>query len=123
GSITTANQILLDRRHRAAHAIRIGPAGNHGPRLRDRIDTTLFIPRRTQRRAVIEVGATIPVAVPRFVFQRLAQVVELFAITIATHLLFARVDVRREGRQGHVKKPTKPNALALATDADAVHAV
>src|SRR5215213_10455854 len=47
----------------------------------------------------------------------------MFAIAIAAHLLFARIDVRGESSEGRVQEPTEPHALALAADADTVHAV
>src|ERR1043166_1826986 len=50
-TITTPDQILFNRSRRAAHAIRIRSSGNNRPRLRDRVDTTLFIARRPQRGA------------------------------------------------------------------------
>src|ERR1051325_4653148 len=122
-TITTPDQILFNRSHRAAHAIRIRSSGNNRPRLRDRVDTTLFIARRTQRRAVVEIRATIPVAVPRFLFECFAEVFHVLVIAIAAHLLFARLDVRCERTERGVEKPTEPNTLALASLADAIHTV
>src|ERR1044072_4037737 len=70
--ITPPNQILFNRRHRTSHTIRIGPAGNHRPGLRDRIDATFFVSRRTERRAVIKTRAPVPVPLPGFFFEGLA---------------------------------------------------
>ena len=51
--------------HRAlGEALRHG-AGEHRPRLRDRIDLALVVLRRSERRAVVVVAAAIPLAVPR----------------------------------------------------------
>ena len=43
----------------------IAGAGDHRPRLRDRVDLALGVLLRPERRAVVEVRAPIPVAVPR----------------------------------------------------------
>ena len=39
-------------------------AGEHGPRLRDRIDPALVVLRRAERRPVVVIAAAIPFAVP-----------------------------------------------------------
>ena len=58
------HQLFIDRRHRAPRALRIGRAGDDRPRLRDRIDLALVVLGRAERRAIVEIGAAIPVAVP-----------------------------------------------------------
>ena len=42
----------------------VAGAGDHGPGLGDRVDPALVVPGRAERRAVVEVGPAIPVAVP-----------------------------------------------------------
>ena len=50
----------------ARSAKRVGHrAGEHRPRLRDRVDAALVVLRRAQRRAVVVVAAPVPLAVPR----------------------------------------------------------
>ncbi len=47
----------------------------------------------------------------------------MLAITIATLLLFVRIDVRRKGEECRVEKPAEPNTFALALLTDAIHAI
>ena len=60
-----AHEIGAHGVHRALGAPRLGRARQHGPRLRQRIELALLVLHRPQRRAVVEIGAPIPVAVPR----------------------------------------------------------
>src|SRR5271166_237364 len=68
--ILRPNQLAFERRHGARRAYRAGRTRDHRPGLRDRIDAALVIRRRPERRAVIEPGAPVPVAVPRLALQR-----------------------------------------------------
>src|ERR1017187_6138438 len=65
-AILDANQLSLNRRHRTRCTLRIGGAGDHGPRLGNGIDLTFVAGRRSQWRSVVEPSAAIPIAVPRF---------------------------------------------------------
>ena len=63
--IVAADQALVHRLHGHARALRRSPGpGEHRPALRDRIDLALGVARRAERRAVVEVGAAIPLAIP-----------------------------------------------------------
>ncbi len=68
--VLLAHQLLIDRGHGALRASRIGGAADHAPGLRDRVDFALIVFRRSERRAVVEIGAQIPIAVPGLLFER-----------------------------------------------------
>ena len=70
-TIAAPDQILFDRSHRALGAVHVGRAGDDAPTLRNRINAALFVLRRAERRAVVEVRAPVPVAVPCLGFERL----------------------------------------------------
>ena len=71
--MVAANQTRIHRGHRGARARAVARAGKNRPALRDGVDLTLGIVDRTERRAVIEVGAAIPLAIPRIVLNPLVQ--------------------------------------------------
>jgi hypothetical protein len=58
----------------------VGRAGDNAPRLRDRINAALLVLRGAERRAVVEVGAAVPVAVPRLRFERLFELRQMRAV-------------------------------------------
>jgi len=68
-----AHQMLIHRGHGQARALGIARPGQHRPALRNRIDPAFGVTRRPQRRAVVEVGAAVPCAVPAMLFELLAQ--------------------------------------------------
>src|SRR5205085_3560424 len=117
------DQILFDRSHRTVRAMRIGRAGDDAPTLRNRINAALFVLRRAERRAIVKVRAPVPIAVPRFGFERLFQLLDVRAIVFGALRIIARLANGRELRERRVEKPTDPDALALAPVPDAVHAV
>ena len=59
------HEVRADRFHRALGALRLRRLRQHRPRLRQRIDLALLVLRRPERRSIVEIGAPIPVAVPR----------------------------------------------------------
>ena len=72
-AVLAAHQALVHRLHGQARALGVARPGQHRPALRDRIDPAFAVVRRAQRRAVVEPGAAIPVAVPGVAFEVLAQ--------------------------------------------------
>ncbi len=58
------------RRHGAPRPAGVGRARHDAPRLRDRVDGAGIAAGGPERRAVVEVGATVPAAVPRFALDR-----------------------------------------------------
>src|ERR1700678_1696609 len=72
-AVAAADQLRVDRRHRADRALAVRTPGDHGPRLSDGIYPTLIAGDRSQGRTVIEVAAPIPVAVPGLTLDGLCQ--------------------------------------------------
>src|SRR5665213_444707 len=62
--VIAANEVLIDRRHGLRGVDRIAGAGDHAPRLCDRIDAAFGIQARAERGSVVEIGPAIPLAVP-----------------------------------------------------------
>src|SRR2546422_410184 len=71
--LIAANEVLLDRGHRARGAGGVGGPRKHGPRLRDRIDTAFGVRGGAERRPVVEIGAPVPVARPGLALPRRPQ--------------------------------------------------
>ena len=116
-------EFALNRRHGRRGAVRLGDAGKHRPRLGDGIDAALLIARRTHRRAVVEPGAPVPVAVPRFTFQGDVERRHMPAPTGGPGPLPPAVGEVRKSAQGRVQQPPQPDTLAAPAFADAVHTV
>ena len=108
--------------HRALGAARLRRSRNHGPRLRQRIELALLVLHRSQRRAVVEVRAAIPVAVPRQL-EHAGEPPRLVAVLARQIGAAAALADRREVVQHGHEEPAEPHALAAALVADAVHAV
>src|SRR5664279_3870273 len=72
-AILDANQLSLNCHHRTRSTLRIGGAGDHGPRLGNGIDLTFIAGCRSQWHAIIEPSAAIPVTVPRLTLKRRLQ--------------------------------------------------
>src|SRR5437773_240085 len=68
--ILRTHQFPLRGRHGAGRTFRNGSLRDHRPGLGDAIDPAFVARCRSERRAVIEPAATIPVAVPRLAFER-----------------------------------------------------
>src|SRR2546427_11571680 len=59
--------------HRAPPAGRLDGAGEHAPRLHDRVDAAGIVALGAEGRAVVEVRAAVPVAVPALALDRQPQ--------------------------------------------------
>src|SRR6188474_2246641 len=64
-AVIFAYEPLAYRCHCLPRPLRIAGAGDHRPRLRDRIDLALGVLLRPKRRSIVEIRTAIPVAVPR----------------------------------------------------------
>src|SRR4029079_14803508 len=62
--VLAPDKTSIHRVHGSARPARVADPGQHRPALRDRVDLAFRIAGRTERRAVVEVGASIPRAVP-----------------------------------------------------------
>src|SRR5262249_31409391 len=97
--------------------------GQHRPRLHDGVNAALVVEVRAERRAVVEPGPQIPVAVPGVLLDRVAQPFGLGQPAVRPLGIAAGTGQIGKGTQTGDQEPADPDALALATGADAVHAV
>ncbi len=117
------NQACVQRLHGTARMIGIRDAGQHRPTLRDRVDLAFAVARRAQRGAVVEPGAAIPAAVPGVLFDVFAQTVAFRCAEFGEIGVVVLPRQRAELAQHLDQEEAQPDALALAVDADPIHAV
>ena len=117
------HEIFFDRVHGARGALGVGGPGEHGPRLRDRVDATLRVLGGAQRRAVVEVRSPVPVAVPARGLERVSERLEVLTPCSRALGVAARLRDRGPLGQGRVEEPAEPDALAPPLLADSVHPV
>src|SRR5208282_1356385 len=122
-AVLALDQVFVNGGHRGRGADRIRGAGDYAPRLRDRIDSAFDVAGRAERRAVIEVPAPIPVAVPSVALERFRECRLVSPPRRSARILAANIRQRRKRHQRRVEEPSEPDALAFASLADAVHAV
>src|SRR5262249_6376457 len=122
-SVTAPHQVFLHGGHRARAPGWLGRSGDDTPRLRDRIDPTLRIRRRAERRPIVEVRTAIPVAVPGLSLERVLENADVPPPPFGTRPLTARVGQLRPFPEHGVEKPAQPDAFALALVADAIHPI
>ena len=105
-------------------ARRVARAGEHRPALRDGVDAALVVGRGPERRAVVEVRAPVPLAVPAVLLEllRAAWRPPPRSVRRMASSPTPRRD-RAELRQHLAQEEAQPDALAPALDADQVHAV
>src|SRR5438105_2863007 len=78
---------------------------------------------RANRRAIVVVGTAIPGAVPAVRFDGAQHRQGMALVSGGALVIAARAGQRRKVLQGADQEPTEPDALALASTTDAVHAV
>ena len=121
--VLAPHEPLVDRLHGRARAPRVARAGEHRPALRDRIDPAFGAARRAERRAVVEVGAAVPLAVPAVLLEALAQPGALALAARGEGGVAARTRERAELPQHFAQEEAQPDALALAAHPHQIHAV
>jgi hypothetical protein len=89
-------------------------AGQHRPALRDRVDLAFGVRGRAQRRAVVEIGAAIPGAVPAVLFDALAQSAPARPATLGEVPGPRAPAPGAELPQHFAQEEAQPDALALA---------
>ncbi len=97
--------------------------GQHGPALRDRIDPAFRVAGRTERRAVVEVGAAVPLAIPAVLLDVLAQPTALRRAKLGEGRVAVHTRHLGELPEHFAQEEAQPDALALAADPHQVHAV
>src|SRR6266536_4851232 len=121
--VSRMNQPLLHRGHRPRRARRLRGARDHSPRLRDRIDPAFLARSRSQRGAVVEIRAAIPVAVPRLLVQRDLERGRMPQPRAGMRLLVTTFRHPREFTERRMEKPPEPDAFPAPLPADPVQAV
>ena len=116
------HQLHADGIHGALCPSQRRGAGEHGPALRDRIDPAFLGLGGAQRRAVVEVGAAIPVTIPGLLEHR-GHALALTAPAGGALGVAARLHDPGEVTQDLREEPSQPHALAAALMPNAVHAV
>src|SRR6476620_980615 len=117
------NKALIDGVHGLTRALGIAGAADHRPALRQRIDLAFEVCLRAERFAVVEIGAPIPLAVPRIFLDVFPQLLRLSQATLReTHVLtparhFSKLP------EHIVKKKGEPNTFATAFFSYQVHPV
>ena len=86
-------------------------------------DSALGVGVRAQRRSIVEIGASIPRAVPSVALEGLSQLRGVLPPICAADLFTAAICQRRESRERSMKKPAEPYAFAFTTCSHAVHPV
>src|SRR5262249_20372695 len=117
------HQLADGRIHGLHRPVRVALSREDRPALRQRVDPALVVDLRAQRRAVVEVGPAVPLAVPGRLLHRPDQLPDAPAAGFSVLLIAAPLGQLGEAPQAHHLEPGDPHTLALATGADLVHAV
>src|SRR5262245_2339419 len=114
--------MFLHGRHSARATSPLGGAGNDPPGLGDGIDPAFGVPGGAEWCPIVEVGAPIPFAIPCFSFQRCFECTDMQSPRFGA-LVFA-ADIGKPGKfpEHSVEKTSEPNALALSSRSDPIHA-
>src|SRR5204862_4409629 len=99
-----------------------GPA-DHRPALRQRIDLTFRIRLRTERSAVVEVGAPVPLAVPGVLLDVLLQLLCFSEAAFGEGDVLAGPGQFGDLREHIIKKKSQPDTFATSLFTHHVHAV
>src|SRR5262249_39401312 len=102
---------------------RVRGTGDHRPGLGEGVDLALVILGRSQGRAVVEIGAAIPGAVPGVGFQRRPQTLGPLPAPRRPRRVAASLGELCERLQHGDEEPAVPDALTLAVGAYPVHAI
>ena len=105
-------------------ARRIAGAGDHRPGLRDGIDAAFVVRRRAERRAVVEIGAPIPFAVPSFALERLLKRSGMRSPALARASCSPRASaIGAKAMSAACRNQPSQTLSPLPAFADAIHAV
>jgi len=121
--VAPPHEVLVNGRHGPSHAAGIGGAREDAPRLRDRRDGASIAAGGAEGRAVVEIRATVPVAIPCFSLERLLDGPGMGGPSVGALCLAASRRDRSPFCEDRVQEPGEPHALPLALDAYAIHSV
>src|SRR5258708_15187586 len=117
------DQLTIDGRHGPdGSPVLCGPT-QHSPGLSNRVNPALGIRCRAKRRAVIEVGAAVPFAIPTFPLERRFQSANVEPPSLHAFVFAARICNLGKLPENRVQKPSEPDTFTLTVLADAIHAV
>src|SRR5216684_1145506 len=117
------DQLAIDGRHRPGGSPALCGPAQHSPGLSNRVNPALGIRCRAKRRAVIEISAAIPFAVPTFALERRFQSANVEPPVFRALVFASAVRNLCELPENRVQKPSEPDTFTLTVLADAIHAV
>src|SRR5271156_3924924 len=121
--VGAANELLVHGGHRAGCASWLCGAAEDGPGLGNCVNAAFGVLRGAQRRAVVEISAAVPLAIPAIVFQSSLEAADVQAPRLSTLALATAIRELCKLPQDGVQEPAEPYAFALAVLSHAVHAV
>src|SRR5437868_14039093 len=108
------NKVLIDGIHGLTRALPVAGAADYRPALRQRIDLAFEVCLRTERFAVVEIGAPIPLSVPRIFLDVFLQLFRLGQATLRETRVLMPARQLRELPEHIVKKKGEPDTFAAA---------
>ena len=117
------DEVVLHRIQGLHGARRRRHTRHHRPRLRDGIDPALIARRRANRRAIVVVGAAIPLTIPPGGIERGVECAHSRLIALDARQIATLQDGGKESIEDGIKKESHPDTLAAPEPADAVHPV
>jgi hypothetical protein len=122
-SVVAVHEALVDGVHRGARSPGFRRAGKNGPALRDRIDLAFGIGRGSEWRAVVEVGAAIPCAVPAVLLDVLDELGPVLVALLRERGIVAKPRDICEVCEHRAKEERKPDTFPPAVDTHEIHPV
>src|SRR5918992_1367100 len=121
--MVTAHEAFIHRIHSHTGTVDIPATGENRPALRNRVDLAFGITGRPQRRAVVKVGTSIPLAIPAMLRNMLTYVSRFTPATFREGQVTAHAGNLSEPHEHVVQEKSQPDAFAFSADAHHVHAV
>src|SRR5277367_3821051 len=107
-AVGTANELPVHRGHGAGCASWLCGAAEDGPGLGNCINAAFGVLRRAQRRAIVEISAAVPLAVPAIAFQSSLEAADVQAPRLSTLALAAAIRELGELPEDSVQEPAEP---------------
>src|SRR5580698_5902506 len=108
--------------HATPRALRIGGSRDHGPGLRQRIDSGFFARVGSEGRAVVEEASKIPLAIPGRTFKRSRELSCPFATGSGVDAI-SLFRYPRERLENGAEEPAEPYTFSAAIDAHQIHSI
>src|SRR5262245_13713620 len=115
--------MFLHGRHGARATSPLGGAGNDPPALGDRIDPAFGVRGGAEWCPIVEVSAPIPFAIPGFSFQRCFKRTYVQSPRFGALVFTSRIGKPGKFPEHSVEKTSEPDALALSSRSDPIHAI